>query len=137
MKSHLLPLLMAAGILSAATSAQGAAYSQNFDAFANGTTVLGDGTILSSSVSNASVQGGALRLTNDNANTATGESAAFKIPGFTGAASGWTAEFDVTIIDAAGENNPADGAGRGAGEKKDNRASNGDDDSCEDGDAVG
>lgn len=82
-----------------------AVYTENFDSFADNVTNVGNGTIIAST-GGASVQAGKLRLTRDGVNS---ENATFKIPGFVGAANGWTAEFDVTITDASGEGNPADG----------------------------
>ncbi len=93
-------LLLSAGTLTAQV------YIQNFDTFANGTTNLGDGTIIASAAAGgASVQNGKLQLTRDGVNN---ENGTFKIPGFAGASNGWTAEFDLTISDATA-NNPADG----------------------------
>ena len=98
-----------AGVSLLSTVASHAAvYSQNFDSFPNGTTNLGDGTSINSATpGNASVQGGQLRLTNDAIGS---ENGSFIIPAMPGASLGWTASFDITIIDAAGENQPADGA---------------------------
>ncbi|MFT5105454.1 MAG: hypothetical protein ACI8XO_002910 [Verrucomicrobiales bacterium] len=78
-------------------------YAQDFDGFADGTTVLGDGSQMNGT---ASVQGGALRLTTDGI---AGGFASFNIPGLPNSSSGWTASFDLTIIDSAGSNPPADG----------------------------
>ena len=99
-----------AGALTALSGIAGSAvasYTQNFDAFPDGTTQLGDGTVISSAAAGgAGVQGSRLRLTRDGFAS---ENAAFKIPGFPGAANGWRAEFDLTIIDADPGSNPADG----------------------------
>ena len=101
------------GLLCSAASA--ATYVQNFDGFADGTTDLGDGSAISSNiddagagfpVGNASVQGGALRLTEDNVN---GQRASFRIPAVANSSLGWTATFDFTLFDAVGGNPPADG----------------------------
>lgn len=101
-----------AGLVGSATAAS---YFQNFDAFADGTTDLGDGTVLASNidnagagfpVGNASVQGGELRFTEDNVNS---QRASLRIPALPGSSLGWTATFDFTLFDAAGGNNPADG----------------------------
>ena len=100
--------LLFAGVLAASPDTTSAAvYTQDFNSFANGTTNLGDGTVIASAaVGGATVQTGALVLTRDGVNS---ENGTFKIPGFVGAANGWTAEFDLTITDAAAEGNPADG----------------------------
>ena len=78
-------------------------YVQNFDTFANGTTNLGDGTVLSSSSSIASVQSGALRLTLDGEKDDLG---VLRIPGLVGSATGWSASFTVTV---GSSGLPADG----------------------------
>ncbi len=94
-------------ILACWSRVSAATYSQNFNAFANGTTSLGDGSVISSATpGNASVQAGQLRLTNDAIGS---ENGSYIIPALPGASLGWTATFDLTIIDAAGENPPADG----------------------------
>ena len=79
-------------------------YSQDFDAFADGDTDLGDGSAISGPV--AQVLGGGLRLT-DAETTST--SASFRIPAIGDSKSGWTANFDVFLEDIAGGNPPADG----------------------------
>jgi hypothetical protein len=93
--------------LSFASALPAAVYTENFDLFPNGTTNVGNGTIIASRVAGgATVQSGKLELTRDGVND---ENGTFKIPGFAGAANGWTAEFDVTITDADPGANPADG----------------------------
>jgi len=97
----------ACAFLSLAASLPAQVYTQNFDSFPNGATSVGGGTVIASRVAGgAAVQSGKLELTRDGVND---ENGTFKIPGFAGASNGWTAEFDLTIIDAAGEGNPADG----------------------------
>lgn len=86
------------GIASAAT------YSQNFDGFADGTTVLGDGSVMSGA--SASVQGGRLQLTIDNQGLGF---ASFSVPALANSSLGWSATFDLEMFDAAGANPPADG----------------------------
>lgn len=85
-------------------------YTQNFDGFADGTTNLGDGTAIFGTnlgaANGAGVQSGALQLTNDGVGSGYG---IFQIPALTGSSLGWTATFDATLIDSAGNNNPADG----------------------------
>lgn len=79
-------------------------YQQNFDGFANGTTDLNDGSVIAGAA--ASVEDGQLRLTIDG--QALGFSS-FSIPGLAGSSDGWTATFDITLIDGPGANEPADG----------------------------
>lgn len=97
----------------AASSASAATYLQNFDSFADGTTNLGDGSSIASNldqagnpVGQASVQGGELRLTEDNVNS---QRASFRIPAVANSSLGWSATFDFTLFDAPGGNPPADG----------------------------
>ncbi|MFP6883729.1 MAG: hypothetical protein VCA40_04810, partial [Roseibacillus sp.] len=51
-------------LASLALPATAATYSNNFDAYADGTTDLGDGTVMTGT--SASIQGGRLQLTIDN-----------------------------------------------------------------------
>lgn len=93
------------------SAATAATYTQNFDAFVDGSTVLGDGSTLGSSVNDvpgtiASVQSSALRLTNSIDG---GQRASFRIPALAGSSAGWTATFTLTMTDAVGGNPPADG----------------------------
>jgi hypothetical protein len=78
-------------------------YSQNFDNFANGTTDLDDGSVMSGTTS---VQAGKLELTRDGV---AGGLASFSIPAMAGSSGGWTATFRLTISDGNGANDPADG----------------------------
>jgi hypothetical protein len=86
-----------AAVLPAAT------YEQDFDNFANGTSDLGDGSVMAGT---ARVMGLALELTLDGGASGFGS---FSIPALPGSAAGWTATFDLTITDSAGNNEPADG----------------------------
>jgi hypothetical protein len=79
------------------------AYAQTFTG-PNGTTDLGDGSSMLGAA--ASLHENALRLTIDG--EALGGSS-FAVPALAGSAEGWTAEFDYTLFDSAGNNNPADG----------------------------
>jgi hypothetical protein len=99
-------LLVASG-LGVCVAAHAANYSQNFDAFANGATSFGDGSALTNGGGTpASVQGQALELTN----VAFGSTQnSFNIPALANSSLGFTVTFDVTLIDAAGGNPPADG----------------------------
>lgn len=78
-------------------------YVQNFDGFADGTTDLGDGSVMNGFTA---VEGGKLVLTRDGG---AGGFASFMIPAIAGSENGWTASFDLTISDSAGANQPADG----------------------------
>jgi len=113
MKMKLQYSTMAALATGMITSASAASYLQNFDGFANGTTDLGDGSVIGShfddagnGVARASVQGGELRITEDNVNS---QRASFRIPAVANSSLGWSATFDFTMADAAGDNAPADG----------------------------
>ena len=79
-----------------------AEYVQDFE-FPDGTTDLGDGSQMNGT---SSVQGGQLRLTTDGV---AGGFASFIIPALPNSSAGWTATFDLTIIDGPGANVPADG----------------------------
>ena len=79
-------------------------YSQNFDGFANGTTNLGDRTVIFGQA--ASIQNGRLQLTQDLQGL--GHSS-FTIPALQDSSLGWTATWDFEIYDSAGNGNPADG----------------------------
>lgn len=100
---YLLPLLP----LLAAAPAMGGSYVQNFNAFANGTTSLGGGTYLNSTPFNAaaaSVQGGALVLSND---AVTGTYTIFRLPELDAGLE--AATFSLTFDLALTSGNPADG----------------------------
>jgi len=79
-------------------------YCQNFDGYADGTTDLGDGSVMAGQA--ASIQDGKLRLTIDGQGLGF---SSFSIPALGGSADGWTASFDVEISDGPGANVPADG----------------------------
>ena len=81
-------------------------YSQNFDGFADGTTDLGDGSVIGSNDGTASIQGGALRLTLD---LVTSTRASFRLPPIGSSSDGWTMSFDFFLFDSPGANAPADG----------------------------
>ncbi|MFT7172207.1 MAG: hypothetical protein ACI9NQ_000416 [Paracoccaceae bacterium] len=89
--------------LSFAANASAESYVQNFDGFADGTTVLGDGSMMNGT---ASIQGGQLELTRDGV---AGGGASFAIPALAESSLGWSATFDVSISDSVGDNEPADG----------------------------
>ncbi len=90
--------LLSSGLTLAAT------YSNDFDAYADGTTDLGDGTVMTGS--SASIQGGRLQLTIDNVG---GGFSSFHIGPLANSSQGWTASWDYEMFDAAGGNPPADG----------------------------
>ena len=80
-------------------------YFQDFDGFDDGTTDLGDGSVMNGT---AAVEGDQLVLTRDGV---AGGFASFMIPAdaVLGSENGWTATFDLTITDGPGANEPADG----------------------------
>lgn len=103
--------LIAPVVIIASSSA--ATYTQDFTGAADGTTDLGDGSVIASNldivgfpVGQASVQGEELRLTEDDVNS---QRASFRIPAVANSSLGWTATFDFTLFDAVGGNPPADG----------------------------
>lgn len=85
-----------------------AVYEQDFNAFADGVTDLGDGTTLQSTPAGVTnVQGQALRLTDDATGSSSG---AFFIPGLgVQQTTGFSADFQVLLFDEEGGNPPADG----------------------------
>ena len=89
--------------LSIAANASAESYIQNFDGFADGTTTLGDGSVINGT---ASIQGGKLELTRDGG---AGGFSSFAIPALAESSLGWSATFDVSISDSVGANEPADG----------------------------
>lgn len=94
-----------ATVLFALPASAATSYTQSFT-FADGTTNLGDGSVIQSNDGTASVQGGQLRLTSSaNGSTA----AVFHIPALQNSSPGWSAVFNFTIIDAPGGNPPAGG----------------------------
>ena len=95
--------LSAFALASLTATASAAIYTQNFDGFVDGTTDLGDGSQMNGT---ASVQGGQLRLTEDLGASGFGS---FNIPALANSSLGWTATFGYTLIDSAGNNEPADG----------------------------
>ncbi|MFT5411593.1 MAG: hypothetical protein ACI9NC_004329, partial [Verrucomicrobiales bacterium] len=78
-------------------------YVQNFDGFADGITDLMDGSQMNGT---AKIVDGKLQLTQDGI---AGGFSSFMIPAIANSETGWTATFDLTIIDGAGTNEPADG----------------------------
>ena len=85
-------------------SASAATYEQDFDSYPDGTTDLGDGTVITGDA--AAVRGGRLQLTIDG--QALGSSS-FNIPALPGSSQGWTASWDYEMFDSPGNNPPADG----------------------------
>jgi len=82
-------MILTTGFASAAT------YSQNWDAFPDGTTAFGDGTNLQSNDGAAQVRNNTLRLTDVSAQ---GTISTFGIPPLLNSSLGWTSTFDVTLI---------------------------------------
>ncbi|MFP6865095.1 MAG: hypothetical protein VCA35_04070, partial [Roseibacillus sp.] len=76
----------------------------DFEGFPDGTTDLGDGTVMFGT--SASIQNGQLELTIDGIGAGF---SSFSVPPIAGSSGGWTATFDVTIIDSLGAQEPADG----------------------------
>jgi len=95
---------MAAFALLSGGLAVAATYEQDFDAFADGTTDLGDGTVITGPA--VSVQGGRLQLTIDNQGLGF---SSFHIPPLADSSQGWTATWDYEMFDSVGANDPADG----------------------------
>ena len=91
-----IPILPALWLsLAASVCAQAATtYSQDFNAYPDGTTHLGDGSVLSFIDSNARVQEGALLLLQDGSEEAI---TTFRVAGLTGAANGWSARFKANV----------------------------------------
>jgi hypothetical protein len=100
MKLSTIPLILA-GL---ALPASAAIYANNFDAYADGTTDLGDGTVFNGV--SASIQGGRLQLTIDNQGLGF---ASFTIPALANSSQGWSMSADIQMYDAPGGNPPADG----------------------------
>ena len=99
---------MVAVTLMLANAAQAVVYSQAFN-YSNGTTNLGDGSVISQvggPAGTTSVQNNALRLTSDAVG---GQTGIYRIPALANSSNGWTANFDLTLRDTAGGSNPADG----------------------------
>ncbi len=93
--------LLLAGLASSASAAN---YTNDFNAFADGTTDLGDGTVFNGA--SASIQGGRLQLTIDNQGLGF---ASFTIPAIANSSLGWSMTADIEMFDAVGGNPPADG----------------------------
>lgn len=87
----------------AGTASAAHVYSQNFNGFANGTTDLGDGSVMNGT---AQIVNNQLQLTQDGV---AGGFASFNIPKLPGSNKNFTASFNVTIFDSPGANPPADG----------------------------
>ena len=103
-KSQLFLLTTCALLLAFTGLARAESYSQDFDGVADGTTNLGDGTVIFGQA--ARVLGGRLQLTRDLEGL--GHSS-FTIPALENSTSGWTATWDFEIFDSVANGNPADG----------------------------
>lgn len=83
-------------------------YVQDFNGFPNGAagTILGDGSEINSTNGIASVQNDAFQLILEG----TGNTrSSYRIPAIPGSSLGWTATFELTLIDEVGTGPPADG----------------------------
>ena len=85
------------------TSSAAGVYTQNFDGFADGTTNLGDGSVMAGT---ANIQNNALELTRDGV---AGGFASFSVPALQRSTNGFIATFDLIVTDSPGANEPADG----------------------------
>ncbi len=83
-------------------------YEQDFDGYPNGTVGMNlfDGSDLHSNSPDGIVVNDALQLTLDGSG---GMYSSFRIPAVQGSSNGWTATFDLSLIDGAGAGAPADG----------------------------
>ncbi len=81
-------------------------YIQKFNGFGNGDTIFVDGSRLQNNNGIASVQNGALRLTQAGNN---GAASVLRVPPLSGSSLGWVASFDVRIRNNRGTGEPADG----------------------------
>ena len=79
-------------------------YVNSFDGYPDGTTDLGDGTLMAGA--SASVVDGRLQLTIDNQGLGY---ASFSIPAIEGSSKGFRISFDYELNDSPGANDPADG----------------------------
>jgi len=91
-------------LASLALPATAATYSNNFDSYADGTTDLADGSVITGAA--ATVQGGRLQLTIDNQGLGF---SSYTIPAIANSSQGFTASWDYEIFDSVGANVPADG----------------------------
>jgi len=79
-------------------------YVNSFEGYADGTTDLGDGTVMSGA--SVSIVEGRLQLTIDNQGLGY---ASFSIPAIEGSSKGFRLSFDYELNDSPGSNDPADG----------------------------
>ena len=79
-------------------------YVQDFDGFPDGTTDLGDGSVIAGAA--AEVVDGRLQLTKDGQGLGF---SSFTIPAIKDSANGWTITFDYELFDGPAANDPADG----------------------------
>ena len=92
------------GLLDGDEGVSSKSYSQNFEGFDDGTTDLGDGSVIFGAA--ASVKNNSLELTRDGEGLGF---SSFSVPGLKGSANGWTATFTYGLFDSEGANDPADG----------------------------
>lgn len=79
-------------------------YEQDFEGFADGTTDLGDGSVIAGAA--ASIVEGRLQLTRDGQGLGY---SSFSIPPIKDSSNGFTVTFDYELFDSQGSNDPADG----------------------------
>ncbi|MAC50486.1 MAG: hypothetical protein CMO45_09565, partial [Verrucomicrobiales bacterium] len=79
-------------------------YVNSFEGYADGTTDLGDGTVIAGAA--ASIVEGRLQLTIDNQGLGY---SSFSIPAIEGSSNGFRLSFDYELNDSPGANDPADG----------------------------
>ena len=79
--------------LLAGSLAVAATYTNDFDSYPDGTTDLGDGTVMTGS--SASIQGGRLQLTIDNVG---GGFSTFHVGSLADSSQGWTATWDYEMF---------------------------------------
>ena len=100
---RMIPLLLLLCFLPIVTT-MAETYDQDFNGFPNGTTELGDGSVITGQA--ASIVDGRLQLTQDG--EALGFSS-FSVPAVPGSSQGFSITFDYELYDGPGSNDPADG----------------------------
>ncbi|MDP6858827.1 MAG: hypothetical protein QF426_03305, partial [Verrucomicrobiales bacterium] len=101
---RLFPLLLPLLCLMPMVQATAESYEQDFNGFPNGTTELGDGSVITGQA--ASIVDGRLQLTQDGEGLGF---SSFSIPAIPGSSQGFTVTFDYELFDGPGSNDPADG----------------------------
>ena len=101
---RLFPLLLPLLCFMPMVQATAESYEQDFNGFPNGTTELGDGSVITGQA--ASIVDGRLQLTQDGEGLGF---SSFSIPDIPGSSQGFTVTFDYELFDGPGSNDPADG----------------------------